>query len=84
MVATSVNPYLRKYFTDGENILFWNFADIDNLNDRIVELLQNPTKLKKMAQRGRDVVMQHMTWDRRIEDLMLELEPVFEQFKQEA
>lgn len=84
LVATSVNPYMQKYFTDGENILFWNFSDIETLNDRVVEVLQNPVRCQKMAKLGREVVMQHFTWDRRMEKLISELGPVLDILRQEA
>lgn len=81
LVMTSDNRYLREYFTDGKNILFYNPSEMESTNDKINQALSNEKKLKQMAKQGREIVMKYHTWDQRAGQLLKDLEPILNKMK---
>jgi spore maturation protein CgeB len=77
---TSENDYMKEYFKDGENILFYNGTKLDKLNDKVVKILKDDTKRSEMAHKGREIVMHHHTWDQRMAILIKELDPIIKNF----
>lgn len=81
LVLTSENPFLRQTFKDGENILFYHHHELENVNDKIKEYLNDDSKRKEAVLAGRDTVMQNHTWDHRAEEIIKDLEPIHEEMK---
>lgn len=68
--VTSESKYLREQFEDGKELLFYQAANRGEVNAKIDDLLSNEKKRSEMAARGREIVMQHHTWDQRVKELM--------------
>lgn len=76
LVITNENKFLRETFVDGESILFYRSNQMDSLNDRINALLANEPLRHQIAERGRQVVLQHHTWDQRAATLLRDVPPI--------
>ncbi len=76
LVFTEDNPYLREQgFSDGTNIAFYRYNELDKVNAAINRYLKNEDLRKKTAAAGRDQVLRHHTWDHRAATLLREIEP---------
>jgi spore maturation protein CgeB len=76
---TNENRYLSKQFKDGESIVFYHPNRLDKTNHRVNEYLANEPKRENVVLKGREIVMGLHTWDRRVEQLLLELPPLLKQ-----
>lgn len=68
-VATD-SLYLREFFTDGLDVLYYSSQDRSDINSKINDLLTNEKKRIEMAKKGRDLVLENHTWENRVEDLL--------------
>lgn len=68
--VTMDNLYVREHFKDGKDMIFYLNPRLDELNDRVNDLLANEDKRLQMAASGREKVMKHHTWDVRVDDLL--------------
>jgi spore maturation protein CgeB len=73
LVITHDNKFLRETFVDDQTILFYQNTQMDRINDRMNKILANSSVRKQMMERGRQVVMQHHTWDHRVATLLHDL-----------
>lgn len=69
-VLTERNPYLEEEFRENENILFYDFAKLDELPGRIHSLLACPEQLAAIGERGYEKALCSHTWDCRAEELL--------------
>lgn len=76
LVLTNENLYLREHFQDGKSILFYHPYKWGDANHRINEYLADPAKRERVAIQGRNIVMQHHTWDHRAAQLIKEITPL--------
>ncbi len=67
---TSDNLFMREQFEVGNEILLHQNRELDLVNAQVNDLLANETKRQEMANRGRDKVLQHHTWDKRAEQVL--------------
>jgi glycosyltransferase involved in cell wall biosynthesis len=81
LVLTNENLYMKEYFTDERNILFYRSTGLDAVNAKINKFLADPALLHKVAKQGRDVVMHNHTWDHRAAILIRELGPILSKLK---
>lgn len=70
---TSDNAFLREFFVDGEDLIYYRYPDLESINDKVNALLADEDRRRTMARQGRAKVMQHHTWDVRVEALDLVL-----------
>jgi glycosyltransferase involved in cell wall biosynthesis len=75
---TSESKYLREQFTAGKDLLFYQSLKREDVNEMVDELLSNEKKRSEMAAHGRKIVMQHHTWDQRVQELMREVPSILE------
>ena len=75
---TSESKYLREQFKDGEELLFYQSKNRDEVNAKVDDLLSHEEKRKKMASKGREIVMKHHTWDNRVEQLLKTVPEILE------
>lgn len=80
LVVTGENIYLRHYFQDGQNILFYRYSESDLLNQKIHYYLAHENERKQVAEGGREVVMAHHTWDHRVKTLIQDVTPILNAF----
>jgi spore maturation protein CgeB len=76
VVFASENAFMKETFSDGENVIFYTAQTLNELNDKVIDLLANEAKRAVIAQAGHDVVMKHHTWDHRAVSLLEQL-PAF-------
>lgn len=74
-------PFLAENFTDEKDILFYRPRHWDEVNKKIDTYLKDENKRRQLAQKGRENVMSHHTWDHRAEALLTSLPPILEQIK---
>lgn len=71
-IVTNDNLLMRKYFAESEILLF-NRKNLQELNDRVKELLAHEDQRIEMADKGRELVMKGHTWDHRLNTLLEDL-----------
>ena len=62
---TSDNIYLREAFSEDEDILFYQFTDLDQVNDKISSYIQDEAKRLQLVTSGQQKVKENHTWDQR-------------------
>jgi glycosyltransferase involved in cell wall biosynthesis len=77
-VVTNDCPFMREEFTDGEDIILYNPAKIESLNEQVNELLRDNAHLNSIIQSGRTRVLSKHTWDHRVDTIMEKLPKVLE------
>lgn len=81
---SSESTYLREQFTEGKEILFYQANNLSSLSGNIDSWLADESKRKAAVQRGREIVINHHTWDTRVNDLIQELPLMMERIKMPA
>lgn len=59
---------LKKLFTDGQNIIFFN--NKDTMFEKLDYYFKNPRELDRIAKNGRNLILEKHNWDRRIQQVM--------------
>ena len=67
---TTENIYIRENFLDGEDLLLYQFNSRSAVNDKVEYFLNHEFERQKIVKQGREKVMQHHTWDTRVERLL--------------
>jgi spore maturation protein CgeB len=67
---TSDNLFVRDQFVDGEDLLLFQFEDLDLVNDKINYFLTHEAERKHLVEKGRGKVMEFHTWDNRAEKII--------------
>ncbi|MEC7839732.1 MAG: glycosyltransferase [Chlamydiota bacterium] len=70
LVLTNQNTFMDAYFSDEENILFYNPKDLSGINEKLKKYISDDSLREEAAEKGRDEVMTRHTWDHRVEDLI--------------
>ncbi len=68
-VLTDDSRYLREQFQDMEELVYYDLKHLEELPDRVRELLREPQRLFETACRGRDAAAEFHTWAHRAEEL---------------
>ena len=68
--CTDESGYWKQEFIDGESICFYDFQDLDNLENIIKELLLNLDKAGKIAQNGYDIAIHKHQLKNRAEQIL--------------
>lgn len=84
LAITSESIYLREHFRDGDGVVFYRAQHRSDVNGFINDLLKHEGKRKEAAARGREIVMQHHTWDVRVKTLLEELPSIIKQINANA
>jgi len=69
-IVTHDNLFLRETFVDGKEIVFYQRKNFAAMNETIRELLADEQKRLTLAEAGRAKVMQHHTWDCRVQEIL--------------
>lgn len=72
----SDSKYLSETFVHGEDILFYKANHWLEVNEWIKEFLADEDRRLNVVSRGREKVMEHHTWDARVDQLLNELPPI--------
>lgn len=73
LVITSENSYLKRYFKDGESIVFYRHGQWDEINEKVNYYLAHEHERRNIVEKGREIVLQHHTWDHRANELIKNL-----------
>lgn len=66
-----IHPYiggLEEEFTDGENIVFYNYGDFEDLRDKVNFYLENPEERERIRRNGFEFVRDNCTYENRIKE----------------
>lgn len=77
-VLTSSNPYLTDNFEDEESILLYRHEELGLVDEKLRHYLHHDREREELVRKGRDLVIEHHTWDARVNSLMPEIMPVLE------
>ena len=70
VVVTDKSRYLEENFVDGQELLLFDLGDLEQLPERINELLADEERRGRIAERGRQKALREHTWERRAETLI--------------
>lgn len=70
VVLTERNPYLEQQFQEGQDILYYDLAKLEELPKLIHTHLNTPKQLADIGENGYKKALQNHTWDCRAEELM--------------
>lgn len=74
LVLTDESHFLREEFTDGRELIFYDYGDAAALAERIRELDADRDRAGRIAKRGFEAAKWRHTWAKRAETLFLEME----------
>jgi len=72
--VTSDNLWMEENFSDEKELLLYQFSALEQVNERIMAILNTPLRWHEMVKAGQDKVRLHHTWDQRV-DLLLDALP---------
>ena len=81
LVISSESQFLKTHFKENEELILYQHPHLDKLNAVIKDLLNNDTKRTAIAEKAREKVMLHHTWDARIKEFMPRIQEFIEQIK---
>lgn len=70
LCMTDSSPLLKRQFTDGKDLIFYEYSDIEKLPDRIFDLLRNPNRLEQISQNGYVQAKENHSWQARAAHLL--------------
>lgn len=73
---TTDTRYFRGCFKDNEEIVFYQPAKREAVNDVVIELLGDEERRRQMVSDGAKVVENEFTWDRRAEQFLEQASPI--------
>lgn len=80
-VMTYRTPFLEKCFKDEESILFYDYSNLGNLNEKILAFLNDENLRLSLSKKAREVVLENHTWDQRAQTLLEEWPKIESRFK---
>lgn len=69
-VITNQSAYISETLENGKDLLFYDHTDLNKVNTMVNDLLENESTREKLSANGRKKVMQHHTWDHRLEEIL--------------
>lgn len=73
--------YLEEQFVPNKELLFYQPGKWDTVSETVSTYLADEGKRADAVAKGRKKVMQHHTWDNRVEQLLQELPPILKRIK---
>lgn len=70
LVFANDNDFVQESFVDGESIALYSHRHLSELNDKINHHMTHAGDCRRISNQGREVVMQHHTWDVRMSELL--------------
>lgn len=69
LCLTDHSIYLDEILTDGENVVFYDLKNLDDLPELTKELLADEARMERIAKNGYDLTMREHTWACRVREL---------------
>lgn len=79
---TSDSLYLREIFDEGKEILYYQFRELDEVNEKVALFIKDDLKRQTAIDLGRKKVKELHTWDNRVETLLKEVPPILNAIKE--
>lgn len=76
---TNDNVYLKQYFDEMEEIVYYSMNNRAEVNAKVNTLLAQESKRADIAMKGRQLVMENHTWDVRVNELLANIPRIFAQ-----
>lgn len=76
VVLTNRNGYTQEEFKHNENILMFEYGELDEVENLIKSYLNDPKKQLDLVQQGQELIEAYHTWDHRAALLANELSPI--------
>lgn len=70
VAITPETPYMKEFFKDNTDLLYYRYNTIEEINSQIDDLLANDSKRKNIAKRGMEITAENHTWDHRAAALL--------------
>lgn len=70
LCLTDASDYLKKQFTDGKDLIFYDARHPENLAEQIFELLASPQTIARISQEGYFRAKERHSWQARVADLL--------------
>lgn len=70
LCLTDASDYLKKQFTDGKDLIFYDARHPKNLAEQIFELLASPQTIARISQEGYFRAKERHSWQARVADLL--------------
>lgn len=67
---TDINPYLEAQFPPEKAAFYYEWDNLDAIDDQIQALLANPQQLEAVAQEGKRIVLERHTWQVRCQEII--------------
>ncbi len=67
LCVSDSSEYLKKHYTDGENIVYFDLNNPGQMAADIVWLINNPDAAEKIAKRGQETARKYDTWNNRFD-----------------
>jgi len=69
-IISSRLPAIQEIMTEGENILFFNPSDFNDLAEKIKMVINKPTLGSMLAQKAYDLLVEKYTWQKRAKSIL--------------
>lgn len=73
VALTDSSSYFRKYFLDGDSIVYYSLENLESLPETVRFLLSNPERAEAIARNGYRKAAA-FTWEHYVEDLLMKIE----------
>ena len=70
MVVTDPSTYLAKHFTDGEDVVTFDWQHLDELPHRMLHLWNHPDEMQGIARNGKRKAFAEHTWAHRVAQMI--------------
>ncbi len=67
---TDTSGYLLERFGHGNELVFYNLDDMDEMKQNVMWLLENPDEASRIAQAGYEAAIRNDTWECRMREIM--------------
>ena len=67
LCVSDKSEYLSEHYRDGDNIVFFDLDNPDQMANDVKWLLDNPDKAEVIARRGYETASKYDTWDNRFQ-----------------
>lgn len=74
-VVSDNSEYMKERFTSGEELYMFDLERIEEMPEKVKELLADTDCLQEMADRGYRAAKEHDTWENRIDEVILKWIP---------
>lgn len=76
---TTRNKFIQEVFIEDEELLFYDFMHLNEINEKVVSNISHNNRLEQIAQKGREKVLKNFTWDNCVEAMLEKVPPMLQE-----